>query len=92
LETPNVDGEAMELFSVVCIIRPDTDNPAPAIMAARTLGTRIFQIIRTFAAVPFPANASSASVTDILEEPANRQINPRRITQTAITIIIAEFL
>jgi hypothetical protein len=33
------------------MIRPDTESPAPAMMAAITRGMRIFQMILLFAAV-----------------------------------------
>ena len=84
LETPSVEGDAMELFRVVCIMRPDTDRPAPAMMAASTRGTRIFQMMRTLAAVPLPVSASNASVKDILEEPANKHAMPNKITLISI--------
>ena len=82
----------MELFRVVCIIRPATDRPAPAMMAASTRGTRIFQMIRTLAAEPLPTRASKASPKDILEEPANRQAMPKTITLIIIMVTTAVFL
>ena len=71
LDTPSVEGEAMELFSVVCIIRPETDSPAPAMTAARTRGIRIFQMIRTAAGSPDFVSALRQSPRDIWDEPMN---------------------
>ena len=45
LLTPNVEGDAIELPNVDCIINPATDNPAPAIIAPIILGILIFHII-----------------------------------------------
>ena len=87
LDTPSVEGEAMELFSVVCIMRPATDKPAPAMIAASTRGTRIFQIIRLWASLPPPSNASSASPMVICDEPTNKHATP--MTTTAISIAIS---
>ena len=61
LETPSVEGEAMALFSVVCMMSPDTESPAPAISAARMRGIRIFHMMRLLAAVLFFASAANPS-------------------------------
>ena len=42
LETPSVEGEAIGLFRSVCMMRPDTERPAPAMIAAKTRGIRMF--------------------------------------------------
>ena len=73
LETPKVEGDAMALFRVLCIIRPATLRPAPATMAASTRGMRIFQMIRFWAGLPLPIRAFKPSATVILDEPANKQ-------------------
>ena len=84
LETPRVEGEAMGLFRVVCMISPETDSPAPAMMAARTRGIRMFRMMRISAALPFPSSAAAQSATDIREEPTNRQTSPRATTASAM--------
>ena len=83
LETPSVEGEAIVLFSVVCIISPETERPAPAITAARTRGRRIFRIMRWLAALPLPISAATPSFSDMCEEPIKRQT--KAMTTTAIT-------
>ena len=84
LETPRVEGDAMELFRVVCMIRPERPRPAPAMAAASTRGMRIFQMIRTLAAVPVLLSAAQQSAAVILDDPTNRQPTPS--TSTAMTI------
>ena len=91
LDTPSVEGEAMELFSVVCIIRPETDSPAPAMTAARTRGIRIFQMIRTAAGSPDFVSALRQSPRDIWDEPMNRHTSAIRITAAASAIITPRF-
>ena len=61
LDTPSVEGEAMGLFRLVCMMRPETESPAPARMAASTRGMRMFHMIRTWAALPFFASAAKHS-------------------------------
>ena len=80
-DTPKVDGLAMLLFRFVCIIRPDTERPAPAISAARTLGRRMFQMILLFAAVLRLARARKQSAMDIWDEPTNRHTKAIKMTQ-----------
>ena len=92
LETPSVEGEAMALLRVVCIIRPEIDSPAPAITAASTLGRRMFWMIRICAGVPFPNRASAASFNVILEEPTNRQITLINTVAIAVKRITVQFL
>ena len=65
LDTPSVEGEAMELFSVVCMMRPEMDSPAPAISAASTRGMRMFHSMRMFAAVPVLRSAAMQSDADM---------------------------
>ena len=91
LETPSVEGDAIALFSVVCMIRPETDSPAPAMMAASTLGTRIFQMILVWEGVPFPAKAFMASRKLRLDEPTNRHPIPNTTTAMAIVRMITVF-
>ena len=95
LDTPNVDGEAIGLLSVVCIISPDTDNPAPAISAASTRGTLIFHIILICAGVPFLKSACMQSMKVIFAEPAKRHsivISSTINTSTAAAILFFLFL
>ena len=80
LETPNVEGEAIELFRLVCMMRPERARPAPAMMAASTRGMRMFQMIRIFAALPFFASAAKHSDRLICDEPTKRQTKASRIT------------
>jgi hypothetical protein len=77
----------MELFRVVCIISPETESPAPAIIAAKTRGILMFQIMRIFAGLPFFARASTVSEIDIFEDPTKRQINDIKTAATIKTII-----
>ena len=91
LDTPKVDGEAIGLSRLVCMIRPDTDSPSPAMTAARTLGMRICQMIRMPALVPCPKSTETHSVRDIREEPVNRQTNPKTATDTVRAVIIRSF-
>ena len=42
LETPNVDGEAITLLLIVCMMTPDIDKATPMRTAAMILGKRIF--------------------------------------------------
>ena len=83
LDTPSVDGEAMVLPSVVCMMRPDTDRPAPAMSAASRRGMRIFQMIR--AAVPSirPSRADRHSAALIRDEPTSRQAKAASTTAQA---------
>ena len=83
LDTPSVEGDAMGLFKSVCITRPDTDKPAPAIMAASTRGIRMFHMIRTCAALPRFRSAAIQSATVIWEEPTNRQTRASKTTANA---------
>ena len=57
----NVKEKNKSFSWLVCMMRPDTDNPAPAMMAANTRGMRMFQIIRTWAALPFFRRAFTQS-------------------------------
>jgi hypothetical protein len=59
----------MEFPKLVCITSPETDRPAPAIMAERTLGIRIFQIILVSAGLLFLARAAIDWWNDIWEDP-----------------------
>ena len=70
LDTPSVAGEAIGLPSTVCMISPDTDNPAPAITAASSRGRRMCCMIRTAALSPLPNSAETHCRTDIPEDPA----------------------
>ena len=83
LDTPRVEGDAMALFKVVCIIRPETARPAPAIMAASTRGMRMFQRMRILALLPFFKRAAKQSPTDIWEEPTHRHTRAMAITSRA---------
>ena len=47
LDTPSVEGDAMGLLRSVCMMRPEIESPAPAMIAASTRGIRMFQIMRT---------------------------------------------
>ena len=85
LDTPSVEGEAIGLFRSVCITRPDTDRPAPAMMAASTRGMRIFQMIRTCAILPFFKSAAKQSEIDMCEDPTNRHTNASITTAAAST-------
>ena len=49
------------------------DSPAPAMIAASTLGIRMFQMMRTCAALPFFASAAKQSARVMRDEPTKRQ-------------------
>jgi len=91
-DTPSVDGLAMLLFRFVCIIRPETASPAPAISAARTRGSLMFHIILLFAAVLFLARALTPSATDMREDPTNRHTNAMSTTRTKRMNAVSLFL
>ena len=91
-DTPSVDGLAMLLFRFVCIIRPETASPAPAISAARTLGSLMFHIILLFAAVLLRARALTPSATDMREDPTNRHTNAMSTTRTKRMNAVSLFL
>ena len=90
-DTPKVEGDAMELLRVVCITRPATDRPAPAMIAANTRGIRIFQMIRLWALMPPPSSASSASPKVMLEEPIKRLATAVRKTASTISRVTAVY-
>ena len=75
LETPSTEGDASGLFRLVCMISPETDNPAPAIRAASTLGNRMFHMILLLEAVLLRASAFMHSSKDMWEDPTRKQIN-----------------
>ena len=83
LETPNVDGDAMGLFRFVCITRPETESPAPAMTAASTRGMRMFQRMRIWVGLPFFASAAKHSATVMCEEPTNRHTKAAASTASA---------
>ena len=79
----------MALPNVVCIIRPATDKPAPAMSAASRRGMRMLQMIR--AAVPplRPSSASKHSAAVMWEEPTSRQPSAASATaQISMTITV----
>ena len=63
-DTPKVLGEAIMFPKTVCMMRPESDNPAPAIKAAKASGSRIFVTIRIALSVPTPNNAKNESPKD----------------------------
>ena len=83
LDTPSVDGEAMALPSVVCMTRPDTDSPAPAMSAASSRGMRMFQMIRAAAPPVRPSRASKHAATLMWDEPTSTQAKAASATATA---------
>ena len=83
LDTPSVDGEAMALPSVVCMMRPDTDSPAPAMRAASSRGMRMFQMIRAAAPSARPSRASKHAATVMWDEPTSTQAKAASATATA---------
>jgi len=91
LDTPSTEGDARELLSEVCMIRPEHDSPAPAIIAASTLGILIFQMIRTALAAPFPVSAENASDKLIFDEPTKMQMIADSKTAAARTATVSFF-
>ena len=90
-ETPRVDGDAIGLLRLVCIISPDTESPAPAIIAASMRGMRILRTMRTFAAVPFPKSAERQSAALIFDEPAKKHAKDMSASAAAISAMIIFF-
>ena len=90
-ETPKVEGDAITFPNVVCIINPLTAKPAPAIKAARILGTLIFHIIFILVALPCLNKAIKLSLILILELPTNKQTKVIAITKAKITKIVIIF-
>ena len=86
LETPRVEGDAMGLFRSVCMTSPAAESPAPAMTAARMRGTRMFQMMRFCAAVPFPKSAERDSPTVMRDEPAKRQTKASSMTERTRTM------
>ena len=41
-ETPNVDAEASGFLKIACNTHPEAPSPAPAVIAVRILGSRLF--------------------------------------------------
>ena len=72
LLTPSVEGEAIALPKVDCMMSPATDNPAPAMTAAIMRGILMFQMILLFAFVLLWAKAFNPSIKDMLLEPTNK--------------------
>ena len=93
LDTPKVDGEAIVLLNVVCIISPESESPAPTAMAANTLGIRIFHIILSWAGVPLPNSAFNPCANVILETPTNIHTSDIKSTDNVrMQIIVRDFL
>ena len=92
LDTPSVAGEAIGLPSTVCMISPDTDNPAPAITAASSRGRRMCCMIRTAALSPLPNSAETHCRTDIPEDPTSSSNRASSTTAAASAAITAIFL
>ena len=91
LDTPSVDGEAMGLFRSVSMMRPATESPAPAMIAASTRGMRMFQMMRTCAALPFFISAATLSAIVMWDEPTNMHTKASTRTATASRAIAARF-
>lgn len=85
LDTPNVEGDAIELPSVDCMMRPATDSPAPAMTAAMILGILMFQTILLYALELFMNNAFQASANVMLLEPI-KTLRKIQISRTAVEI------
>ena len=83
-DTPSVEGDAIALLRSVCIMRPDTDSPAPAISSARMRGMRMFRMMRSCAAVPRPNSAAKLSAMRMFDEPTSRHA-----TQSAMSTAIS---
>ena len=91
-ETPRVEGEAIGFDRVLCIMRPDTESPAPAIRAASILGILIFQIILIAVGSPVPARAERVSEALMSEEPEKSARKAESMTaETRIMIAIIFF-
>ena len=90
-ETPRVEGEAIGFERSVCIMRPDTESPAPAIRAARILGILIFHIILTDVSSPVLKRAEIPSEKPISEDPRKRARNAVNNTAAARMMIMSIF-
>ena len=71
LDTPRVEGDAIELFKDVCITRPAIDNPPPITRPANTLGTLILWIIKIVDFSPLLNKAKTLSLKEIDDGPIN---------------------
>ena len=92
MATPSVEGEAIALPSTVCMISPETDSPAPAIIAASTRGMRMLQMMRmSFWLSLILAKASMQSFKDMFDEPIKRQTTDSAATAAARAAITASF-
>jgi hypothetical protein len=85
-DTPRVEGEAIGFERSVCIMRPDTESPAPAIKAASIRGSLIFQIILIMFESPVLKRAPTPSEKLISDEPRKREA--KAVIRTAIMRIM----
>lgn len=85
-DTPSVIGDAIGLFKQVCMIRPDIDRPIPHKTAARTLGRRIFCMMRMLILSPFEKSPKNASLNFIDDDPKNNEKKASSIVKTKIDI------
>lgn len=76
-ETPKVDGDALGLSRQVCLIKPERAKEIPQIVPARTLGRRIFCLIRIAVDSPFPKRPKKESLNEREEEPKNKEKNAK---------------
>lgn len=74
------------------MMRPETDSPAPAMMAASTRGRRMFQMIRRWASLPRPASAWRHWVTVMPDEPTNRHTTAASSTAVSSSHAASRFL
>jgi len=84
-----VNGEARGLRSTPCITAPETASPAPATMAATTLGILMFQTMSEAASSPVPARARSTSDRERPDEPAYTAYTAASTTASARPAVTA---
>ncbi len=82
----------MGLLRFVCMIRPETERPAPASTAAITRGILMFQTMRILFSLPFLSRDDTQSFTEMFDEPTKRHTKAIAKTNKKSMRTIALFL
>ena len=73
LVTPNVEGEAITLLLIDCMMTPDMDKAIPTKIAATILGNLIFWTMMILVSSPIPNKPFKPSIKEIWLEPMNME-------------------
>ena len=87
--TPNVEGEAIGLRRVLCIIAPEALKPIPTRMADNTLRARMFRMMTLASSLPWPKMAKNSSTHDrpwLSTNSDNNEKSKRAMTRDPIRI------